>query len=279
MHRRLILILSWLTAFPALATNLHFLPGDAFFSIAIPQAQIEKWTADTGDKLELTYSRFDGQFFACGNLGYAVLSVEGVTPEFRRTLAEAYWRYARNTQPVYREEGSHGKSVLEQINSVVALVYNKSHPMDHILGLKYNENWKEEGGYAGYFETAKPIVSEWRFAAEIPPLAVREKLDPKAHLLGGYEVARTIDTPLHIGAADIQIVLVGFVEQQGYSVMQRCPNLQAIYDDEGDARYMVVTEGLIRDFNCDENGLWTEDETRLPIPPDESAIPKTPLRP
>jgi len=273
MHRNLVLILSWLAALPALATNYYFLPGDAFFSVSISQAKMEEWTADTGDKLELEYARFDGQFFACGDLGYSALTVEGVTPAFRQALAEAYWRFVDFTPPVYREEGSPGKSVLEQINNVVALVYNKGGA--YTPGLKFNENWREEGGYAGYFEDAKPVIRDWQLAAEIPALAVREKLDPKAHLTGGYEVAHTINTPLHIAAAGIQIVLVGFTEQRGNSVMQRCPQLQAIYDGEEDARYMIVTENLITNLECDENGTWSEEEIPIPLPPSlESAIPK-----
>ena len=264
----------------AVATNPHFLPGDAFFSGTLPQVKIEEGTTAAESTFEFNYSRFDGQFFACGNIGYSKLAIEGITLEMRQALAEAYWRYASGNRPIYREEGNDGKSALEQTNSVVALIYNKTFDLGLPLGLKFNEAWSAQGAghYAGLFETAPPVSVDWEHAAAVPPLAVREKLDPLLHLATSYEVAHTVDSPLHIGSEDIQIILVGFAQQQNTSIMQRCPSLQTILDGADSARYMVVTKGLIRDFSSNENGLWTETSIRIPLK-ENSWIPEKPTKP
>ena len=274
-------LVTCLAASLAVATNNSFLPGDAFFSVALSQSVIERWTASSEATFEFSYARFDGEFFACGNTGYSTLAVEGISPELRLALAEAYWRYVSSNRPLYREEGNDGKSVLEQTNSVVALIYNKSFDLEFPLGLKFNEDWVSQGSgqYSGYFETAKPVTFDWKNAASIAPLSIREKLDPLAHLAASYDVARTIDEPLHIGSEDIQIVLVGFVEQDGYAVIQRCPDLQLIFDYADGARFMVVTKGVIREFDCDEKGLRTESTIKLPLTGSNSWIPKIPLKP
>ncbi len=260
----------------AKATNNHFLPGDAFFSIEISQADIVRWADSTEKELKLDYSRFDGEFFACGSLGYSTLAVEGFVPELRSALVEAYWRYADGVRPLYRDEGNDGHSVLEQTNSVVALIYNKSFDLKLPLGLKFNEDWSAQGlrHYSGLFETAKPVVIDWKEAATVSPLRIREKLDPLSHTAGGYEVGRTLDEALHIGGDDVQIVLVGFAEQKGYAMFKRCPNLQSIFDGEEYARYMVVTKEMIREFSCDDKGGWTEAATQIPLIGEDSKIPK-----
>jgi hypothetical protein len=280
-HRFLALFTFLAVAAPVAGHNNYFLPGDAFFSVAIPQSDILTWSASTADTLELSYSRFDGEFFACGNIGYTSLTVTDISDDFRGALVEAYWRFASNHRPLYREEGDDGKSVLEQTNSVVALVYGKDFSLDLPLGLKFNEDWTTQGAgrYCGLFNSTQPVLLDWKQAAAVAPLPVIEKLDPTAHLASSYEVSRTLDDALHIKADDIMVILVGFAEQKAYAVTQRCPELQSILDYEIGARYMVITKTQIRDFNCDENGKWVETTTKLPIASDDSWIPKKILTP
>ncbi|MDB6072147.1 MAG: hypothetical protein JWL81_3318 [Verrucomicrobiales bacterium] len=267
---------------PAEAHNNYFLPGDAFFSVAVERSDILQWTAATGDTLEVSYARFDGEFVACGNIGYSRLCLTGVTPAFRSAMAEAYWRFAQGVRPEYREEGNDGKSVLQESNCVVALIYGRDFSLDYPLGLKFNEDWVAQGAgrYGGFFTESGPVMKDWKYAAAVPPLPVVEKPGPSAHLAANYEVARTIDDALHIKAGDITVFLVGFVKQSEYgSVIQRCPDLQEIHNSVDGARYMAITKDLIRDFECDEKGSWTETPLKLPIPPESSAIPEKPTVP
>ena len=274
--RTLALLATCLFSQSAVATNNSFLPGDAFFSVSISQEDIKQWTASTATKHEFDYERFDGSFFACGNIGYSTLAVEGITSELRLALVEAYWSYASGIPPIYRDDGDDGKIDLQQINSVVALIYDKSFNLDLPLGLKFNEDWMTQGAghYAGLFETADPIAADWKMASEVPPLTTLPKMDPLAHLEGGYEVARTIDVPLRIHADETQIILVGFADQKNYGVIQRCPNLQSLFENEEGARYMVITKDMIRDFSHDEDGIRTETVIKIPLTGETSRIPK-----
>jgi len=261
MRKQFIALLAFVVAtVPAAAHNNYFLPGDAFFSVAVSQSDMSGWSKSSADTLELSYSRFDDEFFACGNIGYTSLTVTGVSAEFRSGLAEAYRRFTSGHVPLYREEGDGRQSVLEQTNSVVALVYSKHFNLDLPLGLKFNEDWMTQGSgrYCGLFTTSQPVILDWSKAGSVDPLPVVEKLEPTAHLASSYEVANTMDDVLHIKADDIMMVLVGFANQKSYAVVQGCPELQSIFDSEDGARYMAVTKTQIRDFNCDKNGKWTE---------------------
>lgn len=265
-----------LVVLPATGHNNYFLPGDAFFSVSISQQLIEQWSDSKEKSFTFRYSRFDGEFFACGNIGYGSLSVEDITPELRAALAEAYWHFVSGTRPIYREEGDDGESKLEQVNSVVALIYPKSFDLKLPLGLKFNEDWPTQGGgrYGGFFESAKAVAIDWRLAAQMPSLPIREKLAPLAHLAENYDIPRVIGGPLHIDSKDIQIILVGFTEQKGYEVTQRCPNLEAILESEDGAEYAVVTAEQVRMFRCGENGAWEETVIKFPVAADKSWIPK-----
>ena len=270
-------------ASPVAAHNNYFLPGDSFFSVAIPQSDILSWSTSSADTLELSYSRFDGEFYACGNIGYMNLTVTGVSPDFRSALSEAYWRFTSGHRPLYREQGGDDKSVLEQANSVVALVYSKDFSLNLPLGLKFNEDWNTQGAgrYGGLFTASRPVMLDWKQASAVGPLPVAEKLDPAAHLAFSYNEAHAIGDPLHMRADDIMVVLVGFADQKADDpeATQRCPDLQSILDSENRSRYMVITKDRIRDFNCDENGKWTETTIKLPITRNDSWIPKKPLTP
>lgn len=249
------------------ATNNYFLPGDAFFSVALSRETMKKWEASNEDSFKFFYSRFDGSFFACGNTGYVTLMMDGIDAEMRRSLMVAYKNYVGGVAPLFSEdEDRDGKPRLTQVNSVVALVYHKSYDLEKGLGLKFNEAWTSQGGghYTGFLTSAGAVVADWRNAANVPPLAVREKLDPEAHLAANYEVARTMDQKLHLGVDDIQIVLVGFAETTNL-VSQRCPNLQSIFDGEHGARYLVVTKGLVRQFVYDEAKGWQEEQVEVPV--------------
>jgi hypothetical protein len=280
MRNQIIALIAFvISALPIAAHNNYFLPGDAFFSVAIPQSDLFSWSNSSADTLELSYSRFDGEFFACGNIGYTSLTITGVSGDFRSGLVEACWRFSDGNRPLYREEGYEGKSVLNQTNSVVALVYSKHFGLDLPLGLKFNEDWITQGAgrYCGLFSTSQPVMLDWKQAATVDPLPVVEKLDPTAHLPSSYEVAHTIDDALHIKADDIMIVLVGFADQKDSAVRQSCPQLQSILNFEEGSRYMVVTKTQLRDFNCAENGKWTETAIKLPVVSDDSWMPTRPL--
>ena len=85
---------------------------------------------------------------------------------------------------------------------------------------------------------------------------------------------RTMDVQLTASAKNLKIVLVGFASQDGYAVMQTCPNLQRIYDYEDRTEYVVVDPKGLTTFSCNENGLWKEERIETPVSGRNSWIPK-----
>ena len=83
-----------------------------------------------------------------------------------------------------------------------------------------------------------------------------------------------MDTQLTAAAKNLKIALVGFARQDGYEVMQTCPNLQRIFADEDGAEYVMVDPMGLTTFSCDENGLWTESRIDTPVAEHDSRIPK-----
>jgi len=257
----------------AQAHNNYFLPGDSFFSVTITRDTIREWMSNETDDFEFHYSRFDGQFMACGNIGYTKLKITGIDANLRAALSEAYWRYSGNERPLYRLENDHPKELF-QVNGIVALIYNPD--FSGPLGLKLNEDWQVQGAgrYCGLYSTAEPVVADWTLSTKFPPLKLDQDLEPLRHLQSGGEVHRTMDTQLTASAKNLKIVLVGFASQDGYAVMQTCSNLQRIYDYENHTEYVVVDPKGFTMLSCNENGLWNEERIDTPVSESNSWIPK-----
>ena len=269
----LLATLFWCLIPSAKAHNNYFLPGDAFFSASITRDVIREWMRNDGSEFEFHYSRFDGQFMACGNIGYTKLKIAGIDDRFRAALSEAYWRYTDNERPLFRLENDDPKE-LSQVNGIVALIYNSD--FSGPLGLKLNEDWQTQGAgrYGGLFKTAEPVVADWKLGPKFPPLKIDQALDPRRHLHKGGVAHRTMDVQLTASAKDLKIVLVGFASQEGYAVFQTCPNLQRIYDYEDRTEYVVVDPKGLTTFSCNENGLWKEERIDTPVSDRDSQIPK-----
>lgn len=257
----------------ARAHNNYFLPGDAFFSVSLTRDTIREWMNNDGDDFEFHYSRFDGQFMACGNIGYTKLKVREIDEKFRAALSEAYWRYTNNERPLFRLENDNPKE-LSQVNGIVALIYSSD--FSGPLGLKLNEDWQTQGAgrYCGLFKTAEPVVVDWTLGPKFPPLKIDQSLEPLRHLRSGGDVHRTMEVELTASAKNLKIVLVGFASQDGYAVMQTCPNLQRIYDYEDRTEYVGVDPKGLTTFSCNENGLWKEERIDTPVSGRSSWIPK-----
>lgn len=269
-----------------LATNNWFLPGDAFFSVVLSKKDMQQWLAPEQQAKTshlFKYERLDGGYYLCGHSGYRQLEVEGITPEMRLALAEAYADFVSYQRPLYTEvEHEDGQVELEQVNGVVVLLYNKNFDLKNSLGLKYNEDWPKEGGghYSGLFKTQGPVLEDWQKSVLVAPLQVRELAlakDQARQEAPAYENNDFSDIPLHIHCNDLQIILVGFIGQvQEPDSWYRCAELQDIYDNKNYAQYSVVTPQLIRKFRCEikkqSQHEWVETKIILPLPPKESRI-------
>ena len=257
----------------AKAHNNYFLPGDAFFSVSLTRDVVRDWMSNDGTDFDFNYSRFDGQFMACGNIGYTKLNVTGIDDNFRSALAEAYWRFTRGVYPEFQEvDYETGKQ--RQTNAVVALIYNKD--FDGILGLKYNENWIKEGAgvYGGLFSSSRPVVLDWRSAASFESLKLNNPIKALEHLGGQMEVHHTVDKPLEVSAKEIKIALVGITKDGGFGTQATCPNLEAIFMSSPFTEYVMIHSNRYELFAFDENGRKEYEEIVIPVDENESEIPQ-----
>jgi hypothetical protein len=186
---------------PSSATNILFLPGDAFFSTSLTEEVVKqlKMTADP----EFKYRSPDwipGAF--CGYAGFDRLRFSQMPDAFKERLRLTYERL-RETHPqellVLRDEETGKRELLEK-NGFLTLIYNAGYDF-HQRGLlaKYNENWPKEasvrpsgyGGFPGdpsapaeapeyepFVNDARLVMREWRYADEVSALRLRlpEKL-------------------------------------------------------------------------------------------------------
>ena len=226
--------------------------------------------ANTDGEFDFRYSRFDGQFMVCGNMGYTSLRVKGIDDNFRSALAETYWRYESSHRPLFRLENDNPKE-LSQINGVVALIYNAD--FDGPLGLKLNEDWQTqgEGRYCGLYQTAKPTVMDWKLGPKYPALKLDVDVNPLAHLGAREGVPHTMDEPLVTKASNLKIILVGFASQANFPI---CPNLQKIYDFEEYSEYISIDLKGFTTFSYIDNEGGKEERIKVPLSKRESRIPK-----
>jgi len=267
----LLSFLLWCLIVSAKAHNNYFLPGDALFSVSLTRDVVREWMSNDGTDFEFNYSRFDGQFMACGNIGYTKLKVTGVDDKFRSALVEAYWRFTRGVYPEFQEV-DYETGEQRQTNAVVALIYNED--FDGILGLKYNENWIKEGAgvYGGLFSSSRPVVLDWRSATDFESLKLDKPIKSLAHLGGQIEVHHTVETPLEISAKGIKIALVGIAKDAGSGTQATCPNLESIFMGSSFAEYVMVYSNRYEFFSFDENGRKEHNEIRMPVDEDDSEI-------
>lgn len=266
-----ILISIWAVV-PLNAHNNFYIPGDAFFSVSLSREVIKRWTNNKTGLFTFDYCRFDGEFMACGNLGYSKLQLSGITTEFRDSLLEAYWRY--ENPPVYRQEGD-DPDELTQINSVVALIYNAD--FSGPLGLRLNEDWEKQGDgvYGGIIKDYRAVVADWRLGSVYPPLEITNGIKAGMHLLTGEGAPGTINQPLYIDCSRIKILLVGHSEMKGFFPV--CPNLKAIHDPDAEfISYIEVTGDGFTEHSLDERySEWKKNVVKVPVPLRKSQIPKS----
>lgn len=197
--------MAWLVCFTceAWATNIFFLPGDAFFHSRLTAETIA--AIRNGETVAFGYSRPSHVgAFGCGFAGHQKLTYSNMADEFRHHLLDACDElrrsYPRRLTTI--ETLDPPKSHVSEENPLHLLIYNAAYDWkDQGLYLKFNENWTTEAkgpGGAGFFggyvkppkardyepflRDADSLMNEWRDAAEIQALDV--KLPEKAETNG-----------------------------------------------------------------------------------------------
>ena len=259
-------------ASPTKAHNNYFLPGDSFWCLSLTESLMENWDQNPEDHFEFTYTRYDNKFMACGNFGFDKLVLEKISKAFKASLTEAYKEFTRHRNPEFSKY-SDGKLV--QTNGVVALIYNSD--FDGPLGLKFNENWVQEGWgkYSGIVNSAEAVSREWKYADLYPPLttdgdgldafqkSISGSPENKSH--GAATVLRSgMFGNLKTDAKNIKIILVGFTDFKGNGTRRSCPELTAIFEDRGEWSYTVVEPGkYTRHFVDPKTGRNMNEVTKV----------------
>lgn len=263
--------------------NNWFLPGDAFFSTSLTVEEMSDMEEDSSGAITLGYERLDNRWIPGGHLGYSDLKLGGVDADFKSNFLRAYQEMRGLEVTSFFKLGAGDKEELFEGNPVVALVYNKGKVI-FPLGLKFNENWKEEGEdeYCGFLDDGWSILQDWKRGEKVPPLKLSKDLHPKEHhYLTRGVVAKLIEKPLLLEASDTEIVFVGLLKQRTSGLERECPNLKhlakfANWKDESAkpayAYYIRVTSekvtkvsyeyGHRSEWILDEKGEWAKKEEK-----------------
>jgi len=163
-----------LTAWPVYATNISFMPGDAFFHAEIDLKDLVETFAQAG-RFELSYVP---PKTAVGNLGGYIgmqyLEVDNVSRPSEEKLADALQRAGIV---------SYG---LDRRQPISVMVYNRDFDLSrNRIFMKYNENWRGPVGlspiqdqfrmsiqYEPFLKTYEAVVHDWGRSEVVPGLAV-----------------------------------------------------------------------------------------------------------
>lgn len=248
----------------ALAANVFYLPGDAFFHVALYRHDIVSF--DARDNIFLKYCPAAPGTFS-GYIGYHSIELSGLSPEFRSNFSTAC-KLIRISSPlrvravqesVYedRKDGPviriTGKTTEIEENPVSMFIYNRSFQIKKCkIGLKYNETWPLEAAKftAGdrsiialdeFPGTYASVVESWGQATSVEPLDVAIPDEPIRRL-------QAIKMPLKL-RGEVKLVL--------------CPHqdFKSIYEAADEIEFYVVSKDELRWYTV-VDGEWREQ----PIP-------------
>ncbi len=186
-----------------LANNNLFLPGDAFFPTIFTKADIEKLQQAKAEERTIAYSSFGGyQEAFCGYAGYANAIIPAIDDDFAKNLAMVYQKVRETEGRQLLEQTQDGKTELIETNGIRVLFYPPEFEFpQHVLGLRYNENWvkecvkfehrRQDLRLCSLISDPEAIELSWRDADVVP--ALKAEL-PKVTL----QPVPEIDTPVTI---------------------------------------------------------------------------------
>ncbi len=238
---------------PANATNIHFLPGDAFFYTRLTKESCEELQKDEGFSLRcLTSELSPGSF--CGYVGYEQLRLPPSSRPLITNLVQAYTEVRKSSWRELTEEQDYkGQIKLQETNGLPIFIYNESFdPQIHSIGLKYNESWVEDEMAFGVRKNltrldvfdSNPLVfgEDWRDSREVPPLKVKcppiTDLEKRLKYGSGGDV---VTEPVFCDGP-VQIILVDV------------PNLKSYFQARNKYDFYVIKSTGVTKHFTDEEG-------------------------
>lgn len=195
--RILLLIAAWATILASQtveATNVAFLPGDAFFHGFVTQEDVERIGDQEITDISLHYVRLPvHEGYICGEIGLWDISLQSLSAEERRGIVTGY-HYLRTRsprlvvrfgeeEPLRFEDGSqklfpgrYPRS--EELNPISLFVYSKDFDIKkYHLGLKYDETVRTSSearhiAHEAFLKTFDASQADQAGAKEVGPLPV-----------------------------------------------------------------------------------------------------------
>ena len=221
-----------LSVVPAQATNMSFMPGDAFFHSRLTK-EVADAISEEGGSIKLEYRRPDhAAFYFCGYSGFKTLEVHNVPPDIARALkdlreamhADYGTDYRVNVDADGKETGRY------EVDPPRLFVYPKEfEPAGNHFGLKYNEKWNDPPAeareprdlfpaimYECFVKGEKAVITDWMYGHEIPALPVT--IPDGVHW---GTSGPPIEQPVQIDAADVRFFVLKGGDMRDYFLEKR----------------------------------------------------------
>jgi hypothetical protein len=190
-------LLAWLhlSGGDAHATNVYFMPGDAFFHTRLTEDAVSSLAGEAGTAT-LAYER-PSPFSFCGYAGFPSMQIQDMDPGTVRSFKELYAdlrrQYPKQIQIMTTTTDTGIDVVTQEINGFHLLVYSSDFDVQRFrLALKYNEDWHSPPiaavgtrgwlimparSYDPFVKTHEAVVEDWRNAGNVPGLPVEVPKD------------------------------------------------------------------------------------------------------
>ena len=238
----------------AIATIWRFLPGDAFFESTLTEHTVSE-IEDKSDEKNLSLDYFTPSMFE-GVSGYAKLEITDFPKKRRRLLRKIYEKIRLMQPPVFEIKATRGKEERRELNGIKTLIYNKDFDYEmYGVGLRYNENWAEEGcGFgsihfmveypSNYVTSTGLIVEDWRNSKWVLPL------NAKPPEFSGKSPRDLQYTPVSVKCEDVKLIFVV------HGTLERIQNRE-----DGLVFYLAENDDIFT-VRFDD-GEWTRDRVLL----------------
>ena len=137
---------------PAHATNDNFLPGDSFFPSKVLYKNLQRQEQEAEP---VYYYNYICELAFCGYAGYSQLKLDKQNEQLAKNIRKAYL-HIRKSQPIrlrpkknaklpQKKQGTPNLDNFYETNGLSIFFYNEDYDWQRWkIGLKYNENWREE---------------------------------------------------------------------------------------------------------------------------------------
>lgn len=243
------------------ATNIQFLPGDAFFYTRLTKETCDGLLKDERFSLSyLTSELSPGSF--CGYAGYGHLRFPDGTQSLVENLTQVYTQVRKHHwRELTEHQDDNGQVRQLETNGLPMFIYNESFdPLRHFIGLKYNESWVEdELGFGVRKNFVKldvfdpsPLMfgHEWRDSREIPPLQVKCPAIPDLEKRKKYGLGGDLLMEPVFCEGPVQIILID------------APNLTTYFESRNDFEFYVIKSSGVTKHYFDEDGGKTAEPWR-----------------